>query len=132
MANPMEKIIELISQTGDRCIVLNPQGEPAYVVLTLADYQSLIEGRRGLIGLTEAELLGQINRDIAAWKASQDEAKLDNWESLGSVLDKVKIPKIRRETVDSELAAVVENEKIWPISAKNEPGEDQYYFEPIE
>jgi len=128
MANSLEKIIELIGKTGDRCIVLNHRGEPAYVILTLANYQSLVGGRPELSGLTEAELLERINRDIAAWKASQDENKLNHWETL----TEIKKASKNSALADNQFVTNNQNQENLLNQAKNQGEEDQYYFEPIE
>ncbi len=126
MANPIEKIIEIIEKTGDNCIVLNQDGSPAYVVLRFGDYDRLISGNsdiNGLKGLTEDQLIEKINRDVANWRASQQEAdNMANWQSLGEIIKK-EVKKVKKEP---ELDYFSLNR------AKSEPKDENYEFEPIE
>ena len=45
MTTGLEKIIAFIKRTGDRCIVLDHEGNPAYVILPLNEYERLAERR---------------------------------------------------------------------------------------
>ena len=72
---PFSKIIDLAKKTGDTCIVLDAAGEPAYVLLPFGVYERLAAGKAEVTGMTEDELLGKINRDIALWKSSSQEAE---------------------------------------------------------
>ena len=55
----------------------------------------------------DKELLQKINRDVANWKLSQDEAKIEDFETLEKA--------IKQESIDSESES-----------------EEKYYFEPVE
>ncbi len=41
MSTGLEKIIALIRRTGDRCVVVDAAGDPAFVVLPLEEYERL-------------------------------------------------------------------------------------------
>ena len=118
----LDKIIDLINKTGDSCVILDVDGNPAYVISSFKRYNDLVYGKSEVVGMTEDELLEKINRDIAAWRETQKESAVNNWQSIGSVLEKVKKP---------EISALKDEEK--PLNqAKNEPVPDQYFFEPID
>ena len=51
-------------------------GEQYYVLMTLKEFKRL--RREGIEGLTKQELIDKINNDIAAWKTSQEEEKLND------------------------------------------------------
>lgn len=99
----IKKIINLIEKTGDRCIVVDKDGDPAYVILSFSAYEKIIEGKGDVSNLSEEELLEKINRDVATWKESQNEAKLQDFETLEQVL-----------------------------SDEKKDLEEKYYFEPVE
>jgi len=67
MPTGFEKIIALIRRTGDRCIVVDAVGNPAYVVLPLDEYEHLVLSRRGAdVGVPRvAPLLEAIDRAVA-------------------------------------------------------------------
>lgn len=69
----LKRVFDLINKTGDRCIILSPDSDEAYAVMSLAEYERLALGRSQVSGLTEDELLDKINRDIAIWKSQQEE-----------------------------------------------------------
>ena len=67
MPNSFTKIIDLVKKTGDNCVILDNEGNPAYVIVSFSDYRKMILGKSGVAGLTEDELLVKINPDIATW-----------------------------------------------------------------
>lgn len=79
----LNKVFALIKKTGDRCIVLSPDGEDANVVMSLTEYERLALGRADVVDLTEDELLDKINRDIAIWRTQQEneEKPVNPWFS---------------------------------------------------
>lgn len=99
----IKKIINLIEKTGDRCVVVDKEGDPAYVILSFSAYEKIINNEDDVSGLSEDQLLEKINRDVATWKESQNEAKLQNFASLEEVFE-----------------------------GEKEQAEDKYYFEPVE
>ncbi len=109
----LNKIISLIKKTGDKCVVLDGQGNSC-VVMSLKDYERLVMSKSEVRGLTEDELLDKINRDIALWKSAQEDSKLESWDDFLSNLEE---KKIRTEELSSSLEA---------------SDEDKYYFEPLE
>ncbi len=124
MSNALSKIIELIKQTGDNCIVLDHEGNPAYVLLTLSTYQKMVLGRAEVAGLSQEELIDKINRDIASWKASTQQSELDNWQALESAIDSVKDSSPEKKSLNQdEISQEAENQSV---------NEDKYYFEPID
>lgn len=52
-----KKILGIVRKTGDRCIVLDPGSEDAFVVMDLGSYETLL-------GKTEARLTDFFKRDI--------------------------------------------------------------------
>ncbi|MFA6215036.1 MAG: hypothetical protein WC768_00530 [Patescibacteria group bacterium] len=125
MSNALEKIIELAKKTGDNCIVLDHKGEPTYVVVSFASYESMILGKSEVAGLTENELLEKINRDIANWKATQQQDNLDNWDVIESAIEDVKRVKV---------SPVIEEKSLKQANnfAVSEAADEKYYFEPID
>jgi len=134
MSNSIEKIIELINKTGDKCIVLDSKGNPAYVAMTFEDYEKLVLNKTDIKGLTEDQLVEKINQDVASWKANQrQEEEPDNWQSLGEVIKEVRISRQKAESSESEIEEdLSETDENSPKQAKNGETEDKYYFEPIE
>jgi len=101
----LKKILELLKKTGDRYLFEDENGE-IYVLLSAKDYENLIFKHSDIKDFSEEELLNKINKDIAIWKATQEDEKLlQNWQDL----------KEKEEDNNED---------------KKE--EDEYYFEPIE
>jgi len=113
-----QKLVNLLKKTGDKAIIMDENGEPGYVIMTVSDYEELILGESGVSGLTEVELLDKINRDIAIWKDSQElrELAVDQYNFAKDLGD---------YTGDVNLANLDEKEG-------NIVDEDRYYFEPVE
>lgn len=108
----IEKVLKLIKKTGDKAIILTENGDSAYVIMGIYDYEQLILGKSGVEGLTEDELLAKINREIAIWKDSQ--------KIQGISVDQYDFSQDLGEFNDLE-----------PHN-KNSEEEDRYYFEPVE
>jgi len=100
----LRKILDLLRKTGDRFLLEDDQGN-LFVILSAADYESLILKHSEVKDFSEQELLNKINKDIAIWKATQEDEKLlNNWQNFEEV----------------------------KMAGNNEEKEDEYYFEPIE
>ena len=69
----LDQIIKLINRTGDRIVVIDKNAASTFVVMGIRDYERLVLTRDKVKDLTENELLNKINRDVAIWKASQEE-----------------------------------------------------------
>jgi len=123
MANSMEKIISLVKRMGDRCVVVDIEGNPLYVVLSFGEYEKLISGSANLAALNEDEMLDKINRDVASWRASQQEQQLRDWDSVENAISEAKGTQAVPPVANVENSLNKEDKK---------QKEDQYYFEPIE
>lgn len=73
MQDQLQKAIKLAKKTGDRLIVFDQNNTNlTYVIMTLDDYERMLDSNSEVKGLTEDELLDKINRNIALWKSEQD------------------------------------------------------------
>jgi hypothetical protein len=116
MAQDLAKIIAFIEQTGDRCIILDQAGTPAYVIMPLRQYQQVMAAPGSVSGLTEQELVEKINSDIANWKASQGTEPVD----------------FTPITEESTAPIKGKKPKKTPEKAENIEQGGEYEFEPIE
>lgn len=118
----LEKVLELTAKTGDKVIVISETHEP-FVILALKEYQALMTHNTNLQELTEQELLEKINRDIAVWKASQEDLSVDY------NLDQFKV-----ESKNPSVEPVVASSNIFskPLDTPEPEEEEKYYIEPIE
>jgi len=148
MESNLNRIIKLIQKTGDRLIVTDSSAENPYVIMSLKDYEKILDVPRAEVGeLSETQLLEKINKDIALWRSQQDDDKEDDLEEeMAPIWEKSK-PK---QVVEPEAVPVKEepvlnytpvaaDEKLETslekpvISAEKTAGEeDKYYFEPVE
>lgn len=124
----LEKIINLIKRTGDNCIVLDHEGNPAYVLMSLEDYESIVSAKSEVATLSEDELLNKINRDIATWKANQETDDSNNWSVLEDAVEEVKKPLFRSSYEEKSLNEANTEE----VAEKDENSQEKYYFEPID
>jgi hypothetical protein len=129
MPNSLEKIIDLIKKTKNNCIVLDKDGNPAYVVVTFESYSKMVLDQTSIISLTENELLEKLNQEIAVWKANQQEQDLNNWstlESIGNIDQPLKKPEIKQEPESKKTLNLEQN------SDEFDSDDQKYYFEPID
>ena len=116
-----DQILDLISKTGDKVIVVSEKHNP-YVLMSVKEYRSILQGSSTVNELSEEELLNKINRDIAIWKASQDEED----KSQGSKeydLEDFKVDEKKKKNI--EKSSLIKEEK-------EGEEEDKYYIEPVE
>ena len=71
MAN-LNKILNLIKKTGDKVVLVNESDDFSAVIMPFFEYEKMIDSQDNVRKLSENELLGKINRDIAIWKEYQD------------------------------------------------------------
>ena len=124
MANykQMDKVLDLAAKTGDKVIILSDHHDP-YVVMTVKEYEALLHGPSSVKGLSEDELLSKINRDIAVWKASQDD--LEDYS-----LEDFKVDTLRKDEKDDKKSENIDDKITVDKSAVSE--EDRYYIEPVD
>lgn len=97
-----EKVIDLVKNTGEHCLVFDGERGDGFVVMGLSEYEKMVKSDIAVKGLTEDQLLDRINQDIALWQ-STNQSNLDNiWDSE---------TKIKAEAVENE---------------------EKYYIEPVE
>lgn len=64
---------EAMELLGGRAVVKD--GGECYILMTLREFRKMKQG--GIEGLTKQELVDKINNDIAVWKISQEEERLE-------------------------------------------------------
>ncbi len=81
MNTEFNRIIKLVKKTGDRIVVFDSQKpDQSYVIMSIDEYENLMDKRGDVKDLTEGQMLDKINRDIASWKDDQEEIISDNSE----------------------------------------------------
>ncbi len=129
MANykQMDKVLDLAAKTGDKVIVMSDNHEP-YVLMTVKEYEVLLHGSAAISvkDLSEDELLDKINRDIAIWKASQNDLGEYN-------LDQFKVDTIRKEDSDDhDDNDDNKHEEKATVDKSTVEEDDKYYIEPVD
>ncbi|MFA6322398.1 MAG: hypothetical protein WCX71_02860 [Candidatus Buchananbacteria bacterium] len=82
MPNGLEKIIELIKKTNNNCVVLDHEGNPAFVVLAFGDYEKMALNKSDISNLSEEQLLDKVNAEIAVWKAANQSKEFEDWSEI--------------------------------------------------
>lgn len=78
-----KKLREAIELLGGKAVVVDQ--DKYYILLTLKEFKKMRQ--ESVEGLTKQELVDKINNDIASWKSSQEEKKLEEVDlaELGTV-----------------------------------------------
>lgn len=91
----LDRLIDLAKQTGGRLIVHDPIEGRDVVILDVDEYERLVLGKKDVRDLSSGQLLDQINRDIAVWRANKEfdekcerEEQLED-ELMGNELDRM-------------------------------------------
>jgi len=122
MQQALNKVFDLIQRTGDRCIVLSPDGQSAFAVLSLDEYERIMFRKSEVATMSEDELLDKINRDIAIWKSQQE---IDDEEA-----DRELGPPVSSPVGDQDYSYPQTTSQFddWD---SDEDDEDEYYFEAV-
>ena len=138
MTNPLDQIIELIKKTGDNVIVVDSGGNPRYVVMDFKRYHRIAAGRPEVAGLSEEEMLSKINRDIALWKANNDES-VDRFDQIETAIAQAKpVKPVDKTSQNQGLTELFSEENSLNLAKKEDirensgETEEKYYFEPID
>ena len=118
----MERVLDLAAKTGDKVIVLSDHHDP-YVLMTIKEYEALLHGPSSVKNLSEDELLSKINRDIAIWKASQEDLS-------GYSLEDFKVDSIRKDEKKLEITKKSPDKNV--VDKSVNPEEDRYYIESVD
>mgnify|MGYP006418654341 CR=1 FL=1 len=105
--NSYDRLISLAKRTGDRLIIHDPIEGHDVVIMDIDEYEMMVDQRgygtqqhdcdfdqyshdferRDVRGMSEGELLDQINRDIAKWRA--DKEMDERWEREEIIEDEI-------------------------------------------
>ena len=127
MYQKLDKVLALVAKTGDKIVVVSENHEP-YVVMSLADYETLLTSSHALHDLTETELMNKINRDIAIWKAAQAD---ENQMSSDYSLEQFKLDAFNQNQTENGPETQDLPEKI-DVDKSTEEEEEKYYLEPLD
>ena len=75
--NQINKLLSLISKTGDRGIIADNNSDELFVVMDSANYERFLDHTKSVKGLSEGEMMNKINRDIALWRRQNQETDTD-------------------------------------------------------
>jgi hypothetical protein len=80
-----KKLKEALELLGGKAVY--DDGQDVYIVLTLREFRKI--RTESTQGLTKQQLIDKINNDIASWKFSQEEKKIDEIElpEIGNIED---------------------------------------------
>jgi hypothetical protein len=122
----IDQVLDLAHRTGDKIIIVSEHHDP-YVIMSVREYEGLLHGLSAINELSEEQLLDKINRDIAVWKASQengDEAVVPDYDLDNFRVDNQKPP----ETEDLSTMAPDKAD----VNDATVEEEDKYYIEPVD
>jgi len=136
MQSQLEKALNLAKKTGDRLIVFDQlKTDRALVVLGLDDYEKLAVKSEDKPGLTEADLLDTINRNIAAWKNDSEAGSSDM--TAADFFSAKNEQKYSEKLFDEEESRSRNIKKLWSIPKEIKEGaeeiieEDRQYLEEV-
>jgi len=151
MKDELKRILNLVRKTGDTMIVTDADGQNAYVVMDLDQYEGLLNQSPKMVSTEQKNEMLSEEPDEFPWpqptpniwttmKPAGDES--ETWDvskmSQDEVVDLEKqYQKYAQESTvpeSEQIEVKSENTEILPKLAENEEdfGEEQFYLEPIE
>ena len=83
----LDRLIDLAHRTGDRLIVHNPLDNQDVVIMSVDEYEYLVDGSREVRNLSSNQLLDQINRDISVWRNNKETD--EDWDRTSELEDEL-------------------------------------------
>ncbi len=135
--NNFKRILDLVRRTGDKLVVTDPDGEQAFVVMDLDEYEILLEengliepycGDEDMFGDFEPEDLDEdfIFDDVVESSSDEEFAP----EPPVELIDKLGAELVQEESeLDVKINANLSEDKAG--KSDDEP-EEQFYLEPVE
>lgn len=86
-----KKLKEALDLLGGKAVL--KEDDQYYVLLSLREFKKIRQD--GIEGLTKQELVDKINNDIASWRFSQEESKINeiDLEEIGEIEEEVRYEK---------------------------------------
>lgn len=80
-----KKLRDVMELLGGKAII--KEGEEYFVLMNLREFKKMKQ--EGVLGLTKQELIDKINNDIASWKFSAEESRINkiDLEEIGEIKD---------------------------------------------
>ena len=105
----LDRLLRFAQRTGDRLIVTDSDGKQPVVILSLDEYEALLDGRKSAPAAVRQPVVESVEEEVV---------------DLASI--EAAVEAVNREAVPEP--------KVVPIARKpqpSEPGEEQFYMEPI-
>ncbi|HSR88814.1 MAG TPA: hypothetical protein VLK22_00235 [Candidatus Udaeobacter sp.] len=146
----LNRIIKLIKRTGEKTVIMDNESDAVMMLMDLGVYEKMLDRSQGVEKLTEEELLEKINRDVAIWRASNnDKNEIDLEDEIVEKPQSVKpltssetfVEKNKSENQTAPQDNTITINKYPNINAEQEHSaadiiaeeeEEKFYLEPVE
>lgn len=115
----LDRLLRFAQRTGDRLIVTDAEGKQPVVILSLDEYEALLDGRP--VSRESRSTVSEASPSVGTGRQTVAEEEAVDLASIEAAV----------EAVNREAA---EEPKVVPIARKpqlSEPGEEQFYMEPL-
>ncbi len=104
--NQLKQLLNLIRRTGERCFVADNESNEVFTLMTLSDYEKLLNSEvgRDIAKLSEDEMMNKINRDIAYWRSTQPQMEESAEVELKKEVKPAIQPKAKKPAMDNMVA----------------------------
>ena len=118
----LDRLLRFAQRTGDRLIITDSEGKQPVVILSLDEYEALLDGRPSSARVNSAQVETASHQPTVhpALAPDMEEEQVD----LAGI--EAAVEAVNRESV--------EEPKMIPITRKtqaSDPGEEQFYMEPL-
>lgn len=127
-----ERIMRFAARTGDRLIVTDPAGTEPLVIMSLDEYEALVEGALG-----PGDLEGEMTRDDERWRemGEKDDDEYGDAPTLEIIERAPEEPVVSVPVVPAPglaPAPYASRPEVQKIPEKRQdPSEEQFYLEPL-
>lgn len=83
----LDKLLRLIKRTGDKCVILDRDSDETFALMSLDEYEYLLNGVDELDEMDEDGLWSKIDNDVSRWREKHEGEGVEELPKLPSVDD---------------------------------------------
>lgn len=78
----IDRVIKLVRRTGDKVVLMDNESDAVMMLMELGSYEKMLANSESVEKLSEEELMEKINRDVAVWRAYNDQERLETFDAI--------------------------------------------------
>ncbi|MBI4256783.1 hypothetical protein HY626_01870 [Candidatus Uhrbacteria bacterium] len=131
MENHLKRVLNLVEKTGDTMVVVDKEGNEAFVVMDLDHYETLLGSQTSVAPVSQPNP----TKDPDIWDVMQEAGEEGETWDIDQLSEQEfqTLEKQYHEFATKNVKEAIDEVKIPPKNKEDEEyGEEQFYLEPVE